>query len=220
MKKTDRRLLFILLIIFLLNASFSIKDDYWKLVKDEDGIKAYTREVKDSDIKQVKVKTTLKSSLSAVVAIVKDVSSHKRWIYRCKTAKSIKEINESDYYYYNEAEAPWPVSNRDIITHAIITQDKNTKKVTIASTGLPNFIRPIEGIVRIERLEAKWEFMPKPGGMVDLSFYMLIDLGGTLPAWAVNMAIADGPFETVLNLRKVVKEEKYQNMVYDFIEEL
>jgi len=219
-KKFKHNILKLVLITAFINLSWTEKQSDWKLIKDENGIRAYTREVVGSDVKQVKVKTTLKSTLGGLVAIVKDVTSHKRWIYKCKTAKSVKVISDTEYYYYNEAEAPWPVSNRDIITHAVITQDPNTKTVTITSTGKPNFIKKIEGIERIQKLNAKWEFTPKANGFVDVSFYMLIDLGGSLPSWIINMAIADGPYETVYNLRKIVNEDKFQKAEYEFIEEL
>ncbi len=217
----SKTFIYIILTISILQLSFHSKTDGdWKLVKNKDGITAYTRNVEGSDIKQVKVKTNLKTKLSALVAIVRDVSSHQKWIYRCLKAKILKDISASEHYYYNESEAPWPISNRDIITHAVIKQDKKTKIVTITSTGIPKYIREIDGIVRIKKLNAHWKFIPKGNGTVDLTFHMLIDLGGNLPAWAVNMAIADGPFETVQNMVEEVQEEKYQKTTFSFIEEL
>jgi len=198
----------------------SEKTGNWKLIKNEDGIKAFTREVKGSDVKQVRVTANIKSTLTALVAIVRDVGSHTKWIYRCKTANVLKRISNTETYYYNETEAPWPVADRDIITHAVIKQNKKTKVVTITSTGVPNYIPPKKDIVRIEKLIAKWIFVPKPDGTVDVTSLLLIDLGGDLPSWLVNMAIADGPFETVYNMRREVVKPKYQNTVYDFIEEL
>ncbi len=214
------------ILIFLINLfswfqinEKNIKTNEWKLVKDEDGIKAYVREVSGSDVKQVRVTMSVKSTLTAPVAIVRDVSSHPKWIYRCKTAKILKTVSESNHYYYNETEAPWPVSNRDIVTHAVITQDSITGIVTINSTGIPDFIPEKENIVRIKRLTAQWKFIPKTNGIIDVNFTLLIDLGGDLPSWLINLAIADGPFETVYNMRREVVKPKYQNTVYDFIEE-
>lgn len=196
------------------------KTGEWKLVKDEYGITAYTREVKESDVKQVRVQSYVKSNLTALTAIVRDVNSHTKWIYRCKTAKILKDVSPQDHYYYNESEAPWPISNRDIITHAIISQDKKTKIVTIKSTGIPNYVPLKKDIVRIKKLQAEWKFVPQRKGIIQINFTLLIDLGGDLPAWIINMAIAEGPFETVYNMRKEVVKPKYQNTVYNFIKEL
>lgn len=210
----------IILFISYLSLGLKMNGNYWKLVKDSKGVKAYTRNTENSDIKQVKIITNVRSSLSALVALVRDVESHTQWIYRCKKAKKIKIVSPTEHYYYIESEAPWPVSNRDIITHSKIIQNKKTKKVTIISTGVPDFIGQIEGIVRIKNLNAKWEFTPKNNGTVDVTFYMLIDIGGNLPSWVINLAIEDGPFETVLNMKEIVKKGKYKNAELNFIKEL
>ncbi len=218
--KSSILILLISLLTFFQPEEKNRKEGDWKLIKNEDGIKAFTREVKSSDVKQVKVTANIRSTLTALVAIVRDVSSHPKWIYRCKTAKILKKNSNTDTYYYNETEAPWPISNRDIITHAVITQDKKTKIVTITSTGVPSYIPPKKDIVRIKKLNAKWIFVPEKNGTVNVTSFLLIDLGGDLPAWLINMAIADGPFETVFNMKKEVVKPRYQNIVYNFIEEL
>ena len=101
-----------------------------------------------------------------------------------------------------------------------LSVNKKSKIVTITSTGVPNFIPPKNDIVRLKKLQAQWKFIPKVNGTVDINFTLLIDLGGDLPSWLVNLAIADGPFETVLNMRKEIMKAKYQNAVYNFIKEL
>jgi len=213
--------IYTILTLAILQLSFHPKNTGdWKLVTNKDGIKAYTRIVEGSSVKQVKVTTNFKSNLSPLVSLIKNVNTHKAWIYRCLKAKTINTISETEYYYYNESEAPWPISNRDIVTHAVISQDKETKTVKIISTGKPDYIEEIDGIVRIKDLQAKWYFIPKKDGTIDLTFYMHIDLGGGLPAWLINMAIADGPFETVYNLRKEAQKENNQKIKLSFIEEI
>lgn len=217
----SKNFIYIILTVAILQLNFYSKtDENWKLVKNKDGIKAYTRETEGSDVRQVKVKTNIKSTLSAIVSIIKDVNSHKNWIYSCKKAKIIKQVNNTEHYYYNETEAPWSVSNRDIVTHAVIKQNKKTKVVIITSIGIPEYINEIKGVVRIKKLNAQWKFIPKENGTIDLFFVVLIDLGGGLPAWIVNLAVADGPFKTILNMKKEVQKEKYQKTKLSFIEEL
>jgi ribosome-associated toxin RatA of RatAB toxin-antitoxin module len=217
--KTVTLFLFLSFLVFSMSEEKNGKSGYWELIKNEDGIKAFTRKAESSDIKQVKVITNIKSTLSALVAIVRDVKSHPKWIYRCKKAETLKKLSNTEIYYYNETEAPWPVSNRDIVTHALIKQDEKTKIVTITSTGLPEYIPPKKDIVRIKKLNSKWIFIPKSDGTVDVTSLILIDLGGELPAWIVNMAVADGPFETVYKMKREVVKAKYQKIFYDFIEE-
>lgn len=211
----------IVLTISILQLSFSNKkNDNWKLVKNKNGIKAYTSEQENSSVNRVKVTTSIKTSLTALTSVLKDFSSHKNWIYNCILTQKMKVISETEYYFYTKSKAPWPISYRDIVTHTVIKQDKKTKTVTFTATGKPNYIKKKEGIVRVKKLNGRWEFIPHKNGIVDLRFYLLIDAGGTLPTWVVNAAIAEGPFQTVQNLVKQVQKEKYKNIKLSFIEEL
>jgi len=211
----------LILFLSLLQLSFrSYKDGGWKLVKNKDGIKAYTREVKNSDVKKVKVVTNVNASLSALSCLLKDIKHHESWMYNCIDSKILKTINETEYLFYTLSSAPWPINKRDIITHTIIKQDKNTKKVSIIATGKPNYLKEKDGVIRIKSLNSRWEFFPKENNTVDVTFYLQIDLGGTVPAWAINLAVAEGPFQTVHNLIKEVKKDKYKNAKLNFIEEL
>jgi len=211
----------LILFLSLLQLSFrSYKDGGWKLVKNKDGIKAYTQEIEDSDVKKVKVVTNIKTSLSAVASVLKDVKHHNRWMYNCISTKIIKVVNEKNYYFYTLSTAPWPVNKRDIITHTIIKQDKETKKVSFIANGEPNYLKENEGIVRIKTLKSIWEFLPKEDGTIDVNFYLQIDAGGTIPAWVINLVVSEGPFQTVQNLIEEVKKDKYKNAKLNFIEEL
>jgi len=50
-------------------------------------------------------------------------------------------------------------------------------------------------------------------------FELLIDLGGDIPAWLVNMAIDKGPYYTLLNMSKVVKTSRYKDTYLNYIME-
>jgi len=196
------------------------KDNEWKLVKNKDGIKAYTRYVEGSDIKKVKCVTNVKTKLSSLVSLLKDVSHQNKWMYNCINTKILRTVNDTEYYFYTLSNAPWPVNRRDIVTHTTIKQENNTKKVIFFAEGLPKYLKENKGIVRIKTLKSKWEFTPQKNGTVNVIFYLQIDVGGSVPTWAMNIAIAEGPFQTVKNLVTEVKKDKYKNAHISFIKEL
>jgi len=217
----SKSLIILIFIIAIFQLSFKIKENEdWKLVKNKDGIKAYTKEVEGSDINQVKVETNFKSSLSAAIKVFKDVSTHKNWMYRCIKAQTLRNLSEKEYYYYSESEAPWPLKNRDAITYAVIKQDSISKAVSIISTGKPHLIKEFEGIVRIKKLYSKWELVPKENGTIDLTFYMWVDLGGGIPAWLLNLVVTEGPYDTVRKYILEVQKAKYKNIKLSYIQEL
>jgi len=208
----------------IITASFSFslfaqKANEWKLTRNQEGVKIYIRTAEGSRTKEVLGLMQMNTHLGALVSMVKDPKNHYLWIYANKNAKLLKLVNDFEWVYYNESEAPWPVSNRDLITHAKLKQDKFTNMVRIDSDGWPDYIPVKKDLVRVPKLSSVWEFTPKSEGIVDVRFELSIDLGGDIPAWLVNMAIDKGPFYTLLNMSKVVKTSLYKNEYLPYIKE-
>ncbi len=210
-----------IILFYLINhlTLFSQKANEWKLTRNEEGVKIYIRNVEGSRTKEVLGLTQIKTHLAALVSMVKDPDNHHLWIYANKSAKLLYSFNDFEWIYYNISEAPWPVSNRDLITHALMKQDKSTYKVIIYSNGKPDYIPHKKDLVRVPKLTSVWEFTPQSDGIVDVRFELTIDLGGDIPAWLVNMAIDKGPFNTLLNMSKVVKTSKYADTYLSYIME-
>ncbi|KAA3634490.1 MAG: hypothetical protein DWQ02_11320, partial [Bacteroidetes bacterium] len=62
------------------------KWDFWK---ERDGVKVYTRLNTGSKVKELKMETTYKGSLSSFVAVLQDLSSYDRWVYGNKSTKMV-----------------------------------------------------------------------------------------------------------------------------------
>lgn len=116
--------------------------------------------------------------------------------------------------------APWPVSNRDFVVHIKITQDSNSKVIVRKIQSIPSACPQVEDHVRIIHLKAVWTITPLKNGFVNIEYQFQVEPEGNIPAWLVNLAAAEGPFETINNLRVWVRKEKYQNAVIKYIQEL
>jgi hypothetical protein len=214
---------FLIRIVFLIAISASNclaqSEKGWELSRTSDGVNIYMRKNNNSPVKKVMGKMTVKSSLAALVYLVKDSENHYQWIYANKQAQMLKSMNNFEWIYYNESQAPWPVSNRDIITHAKLSQDTATLQVVIDSKGIPKYIPEKEGLVRIPKLITSWEFTPRKNGMVEVRFELEIDLGGNIPPWLVNMSIDRGPLHTLQYMSKLLVQEKYKKIKLPYIKE-
>ncbi len=209
-----------LLFAFLIASSgFAQEADGWKLARNQDGIKVYLRNASGLGTKEVLGLTRVSATLGALVSMVKDPENHPKWVYASKQAQFLKKIGDFEWIYYNISEAPWPIRNRDLITRVKLDQDPDSYSVRIDSEGWPDYIPSNMKLVRIARLKSAWVFTPKSNGIIDIRFELSIDLGGDLPAWLINLAIDKGPFNTLLNMAKVVKSERYRNKVLPFIRE-
>ncbi len=191
----------------------------WELIKNEDGIKVYTRMAAHTSIKELKINTTVHCSLAAVVSLLSDVNSYNDWVYNCKDAKIIKHISNNEMYRYQVTKAPWPVSDRDLITHTLIRQDA-AKTVTITGEAMPNYLAINKNLVRVHLMEERWVLTPMKGGNIDVLYELKTEPGGAVPNSILNMFIVDGPLQSIKNFRAYVHHAKYENAKLNFIKEL
>jgi hypothetical protein len=191
-----------------------------KLVKDKSDVKVYVETLENSEIKKFRGVTTVNSTVSALVALLHDVNNAPAWIYSVTHAEKIEPIaaENQQYHAYMVISAPWPTKDRDNLVENITTQDKTTGIVTVQMQAKPN-LRPInKGYVRIPQFAGFWQFKPIAEGMVEVTFSALSDPGGSVPNFIYNTMITDTPFNTLVNLRKMMPlAQKYANTHYSYI---
>jgi hypothetical protein len=59
---------------------------------------------------------------------------------------------------------------------------------------------PPDNVIRVPYFEASWK-VTQQGKNLNAIYTLHIDPGGIVPAWLVNMAMADGPYVSFRNLK-------------------
>ncbi len=194
---------FNLLIVLLFYAMPSaIAAEKWDLKKDSEGIKIYTRTVPNSPHKALRATFTMKGTLDILQGILLDISKQTDWVYSTKTSSLVKRIGEHDLVYYSEKSMPWPVTNRDAVVRITITRsDANTMLVNAISVA--GVVPDKKGIVRVPFSKVNWEVKVVNANTLSVVYEALVDPGGSIPAWVVNMFSTKGPFETFKSIRAI-----------------
>lgn len=185
--------------------------------KNENGIAVYTRLRSGSDFKEVRVVSTVTSSLGGIVALMLDTKNYTNWIYACRESNTLQVINEKEIINYQVTKVPWPFSDRDLISHFVIDQDPSSGIITIKKNGLPDYIPLKEPRVRLKNFKSMYRFTPLQDNhvLVELEYY--IDPSGNIPAWLINSNIVEGPYQTTIGM--INQLPKYQSVSYAFIKE-
>ncbi len=207
---------FVLFILLLIRfVSFAQSD--WNLKKDKDGIRVYSRNSDHSKFNEIKAEFTISARLSELASVMLDADDHVQWQYSTKSSYLLQRISDSELYFYNEINAPWPVANRDLVVHLKISQDRVTRVMTMAALCTPGFSPCYPSIVRVPVLKAIWTVTPVDAGTLRIEYVMETDPGGSVPAWLINMFATKGPYESFKNLRQQVLLSKYRNAHLSFI---
>lgn len=190
----------------------------WKLIKEDTGIKVFSKTVPDSKIKAIKAELILKASATQLVALLLDVNTATQWVFHTKSCVLIRKISDSELYYYSEVSLPWPLENRDFVAHIKVSQDPKTKIVTVDAPAVPGWMAAKNGIVRISHSVGLWIITPIDKERIKLEYSLQVDPGGVIPAWVVNTFAAQGPIESFKKMRLQLKLPQYKNASLTFIE--
>lgn len=208
----------ILSALFLFSATASYaQTGAWKLAKDQNGIKVYTRHLDGYAIDELRTELNVKAPMNAVVAVITDANRYSDWIYACASSSILRKISETEQYQYQVNDLPYPFSDRDVCIHFKIWQDDVTKKVFTSSTAEPGYIPAKEGLVRLPVFIGGYELTPLEDGSINISYQLKLDPGGSIPDWMANMFIVKGPYESTLKLREMVESKKYDEVKFAFL---
>lgn len=213
------RVFYLLICSFLLLAGDSKAQSNWSFLTEKEGIRVYAREVSGSRIKALKVECTLQSSLSALVALLLDVSGTTQWVSHTQSCVLLRQVSGGELYYYSEVSLPWPCQNRDFVAHVKVSQDNATGVVTVDAPAVTGWIAPKKGVVRVPRSQGLWTISPAGYRQIKVSYTLQVDPGGALPAWLVNSLAANGPIESFRNMKRMLQKAPYRDAKLDFIRE-
>jgi hypothetical protein len=215
LRKILNRCIVFLILVLLSNSLFAQQD--WKLVKDENGIKVYSRMVPGSAIKELKTVAKINANAHSLVAVLADVTAQPKYVYSCIESKLLSYTNKQKQIYYQHIYVPWPLTNRDGVFFQQIQQDSITKIITVSAKLLPGYVPTYEDRVRIPKMNSVWTIYPDPNGGIIGEYYISINPGGDVPSWIVNLFIEQAPIESVAQLRKVVELPEYKHAKLPFL---
>lgn len=217
-----KHILLVSFLALLTAIAFAQQDsaDGWELKKDKNGIQVYTRDVQGSKFKQVRSVMQTDFRLQSVVALIRDGEACPRWADLCKESRVIETVSETEFYVYNLNDIPWPVKDRDAITHVKWERNPDTGLVTMTATATDSeLVPPTKKAVRLQNAVTRWMMLPKPNGTLEISSEGHIDPAGPTPAWVTNLMLVDSPFKTMENLRQEMANDAYADVTFNFLSE-
>jgi hypothetical protein len=207
-------LLVITISLLFLNVWSASAQGKWVLTAQHDGINVYTRPASNPKLKAIRVVSTIPATNSQLLAAIMDIETCGDWVYHSRKNIMIKKNSPLDLIYYSELEVPWPCENRDYVVHIQVSQNPQTKVITVNSPCIPGYVPPKDKIVRIPASVGYWTITPLGKNQVRAEYVLEVDPMGTIPAWLINLFATKGPLETFKGLKVHAQQDKYKNISY------
>ncbi len=188
------------LCLFFLLPAAALAQTNCELKKENDNIKIYGCPVEGSDLSDIRVECEVNSTIDKYIPIVLDVTRYGEWRYRESNHKVLETISDTELIYYAQVSAPFPLRDRDLILHVKLSRDSVTKILTVTINSMPDYLPPVEDIVRVPSSFSTLTLTPTGEAKLKIRCDVRVDPGGQIPAWVVNMFSTQGPYETFKNL--------------------
>ena len=210
----------ILVSLCLCAANFVYADGEWQLRKDEDNIQVYTRDVAGSPFDAVRTTTVSQDvRLASFAALILDAEACPNWAAQCEESYIFERLKETEVYVYTHSNMPFPAKDRDMLTHAVWSQDASSHTLRVDSEATNGILDEFDDRLRLKQLTLSWEFKPLDSGAVEITNETHVDPGSILPGWLTNMLLVDIPFETMSSLVTEVTKPQYRDAVICFVKE-
>jgi hypothetical protein len=98
---------------------------------------------------------------------------------------------------------PIGFKNRDIVLNNTV-QKVSANKTKIKLSALPKAYPVQNKFVRIDNASGFW-LLCENNGKTTVTYQFFTDPKANFPDWVINLFIVDGPYKTLLNLKKKVK---------------
>lgn len=187
------------------------KNADWTLVKNSNDIQIYTKDVPGSNLKELKINTKFQHTIDALLTLITDIPAQPSYIFGCTSAKRVGTPTEFDQSFYQTLYMPWPFKNRDAVCKQAVHPKSRHDDLAI-NTNFESGLVPIsESFQRIESMHSSWRFLKIDENSISAEYKLRLNPGGSVPNWLVNMFLDKGPFNTILNMRKLLMQPKYAN---------
>lgn len=172
------------------------------LKRDADGIRVYTCKEQNEKFKSLRAEFELPNiTTSQLKTFLWDVENYQTWQYNLMEAHTVDTVTLTTLAYRALIDAPWPVDNREIVVKMRIHETPGQLAISIQTH--PYLKQPPDGFIRVPFFEATWTVV-KQSHALKITYALRIDPGGSVPAWLVNIAMADGPYVSFKNLKQLL----------------
>jgi len=191
------RLHITLCFLICLSGSASLSGQAWNFVREQNGIKLYTRQEEGTRIKACKGMEDLDVPAEKVFELIENVNNTDWWDKGLSQIKILHYEKNKKAQYYLVYDLPWPISDRDLCTDVTVTSDAATGEHKITAAPLQGVVPEKDNMIRIKNFHQTWTITRLDKDKTHIALEGFIDPGGKIPDWLFNMLIVESPFRSL-----------------------
>lgn len=186
----------IILTLFTLIYCFSVEaenfdglydDGNWNKVESEDGLDVFSRNMPNTKLLGFKLQGVINAPIEQVMANIRNVEQSSEWTPDLTKKATIEEYSDLEAITYSLNNLPWPLSDRDFVTHNKLFLHKERKLLYVMTKSVQDVRSPPnKGIVRAWLSYSNMGMKPVSKNQTYVEWTIFADVKGKIPTWLVN----------------------------------
>lgn len=175
----------------------------WEKVEDDNGIRIYQWNDKESEVFAFKVEGIIAQPAVKVASILVDIDRRKDWMDNLHEARVVRWVSANERIEYNAIDTPFVIKDRDFVLDARADFDRAKRELTLSFHSIDDPLVPETGKVRGLVMDSDYvlrETPDKASTMVE--HRMHINPRGSVAKWIVNLFQRGFPKKTFEAIRK------------------
>ena len=186
--------------------------DNWKKVWIKGDITIYKKEIAEHDFPVFRGQGTFRANIRDIATEIIDSTKHMEWMYHCIESRLLKKISLSEAVFYNRVEAPFPISDRDVVVHATVKMNRSGHEILIEFQAVKSTLQPIiDGVIRIPKLDGFYRLIALGPNKTQVIYQVEADIAGYIPKLLAELVAKRLPAYTLLALRNRVYSIRGKN---------
>ena len=218
----------------------------WKIWKDnsQQSVSYRLAEIDDvngvvADHQLIEIRATAKvnSSIAGFLLFIQDVDNTANWLVNANESKIIKQYSTTENSFYIKLAKIWPFQARILVLHSTYWQNKDLSveikledaKFTVDEQTTFSDEINIEEYFPVNIHNAHWKITPQPTVINDekikstellIEYIFIADGRGATPKWLADHLALKSIWKSMLNIRRKLPKEKWQQQSIKGITEL
>jgi len=193
----------VLLALTLLAPARALADN-WELQYTQDGLRVYRDD--SGPLPSFKAEGEIDANLFDLMAVLADIPHRTEWMRDLKQSRIVDGDIESKVVMYEQYSLPWPCEDRDSVVESTIHADLEKLEVAVDYHEVVTNKAPVRvGIVRMPAVRGSMHFKYLDKDRSSAQVIIRLDVGGSLPTWAVKKFVKQAPVMTLQGLVKQVR---------------
>lgn len=211
------------LILFLAGCLFTVPADAsgeWKKIRDSSGIKLYERSVPGSDLMEYMGVSVIEEKMEVIGEALRDIARYPEWLSDCQSARVEKKYDRNTFVLYLVLNPP-VIKKRDVVLRnaAIYDYDNGNARVDFFATDEIN-VPLVAKNVRVTNMKGQFKMEYLGRSKTKFIYKLLSDPSGDIPKKVAYASMKNYPFNSLRDLKKIVKDAKYSEIVRGTEEEI